>query len=363
LVLVAALAISSSAIADDWAPRSDFSRFPNSTLSSDGHLRWRPYRPADAPRATDETAAPNDVQRASHDEPLTDSSDDIHRDSSVIPVQRLAAADPMSDPFNDQKTDNKDQKAGDKSPAQPMPGPAPAFQEPSQPAVAPPNANVRESAPAKLPGNDPFQSDTPAPGRDNAAPMPPPNPPTPPGNGISPEPKTPAIPPAQINPMPEVDLTTGKEACDKKLAELIANTVDKVQLDIRPKLGPTDQLPGECTLGDARFDERDWSCLTYTWKAAALCHKPLYFEEANLERYGHSRGPVLDPLVSAAHFFVCVPLLPYEMGVEPPCECVYSLGYYRPGSCAPWIIDGFPISIRGIALECTAATGAAFAIP
>ena len=70
-----------------------------------------------------------------------------------------------------------------------------------------------------------------------------------------------------------------------------------------------------------------------------------------------------DPLVSAAHFFVTVPLLPYKMGVEPPCECEYTLGYYRPGSCAPWIIDGIPISLRGMALECTAATGAAIAIP
>ncbi len=143
----------------------------------------------------------------------------------------------------------------------------------------------------------------------------------------------------------------------------MADTVDKVRIDIAPPLRGSDKLPGECGLGQARFVPRTWSCITYTWKAAATCHKPLYFEEVNLERYGHSRGPILDPLVSAAHFFVCVPLLPYEMGVEPPNECEYSLGYYRPGSCAPWIIDAVPISLRGMVLECSAATGTAFLIP
>ena len=82
-----------------------------------------------------------------------------------------------------------------------------------------------------------------------------------------------------------------------------------------------------------------------------MCHKPLYSRNRSLERYGHSRGPIIDPLFSAAHFFVCVPLLPYSMGVEPPHECIYSLGYYRSGDCAPWIVDGFPISLRGLALN------------
>ena len=74
------------------------------------------------------------------------------------------------------------------------------------------------------------------------------------------------------------------------------------------------------------------------WKASALCHKPLYFEDEALERYGHSWGPCLDPLVSGAHFFCKLPVLPYCMGVHPPNECMYALGHYRPGNCAPYMM-------------------------
>ena len=66
-----------------------------------------------------------------------------------------------------------------------------------------------------------------------------------------------------------------------------------------------------------------------------LCHKPLYFEDVQLERYGHMAGPWVQPFVSCADFFLRIPILPYEMGLEPPNECIYALGYYRPGSCAP----------------------------
>lgn len=37
-----------------------------------------------------------------------------------------------------------------------------------------------------------------------------------------------------------------------------------------------------------------------SWYAAGYCHKPLYFEDSNLERYGQSRGWLADPFVSAA---------------------------------------------------------------
>lgn len=109
-------------------------------------------------------------------------------------------------------------------------------------------------------------------------------------------------------------------------------------------------LPPECQL-TGEFTPRAWDCTTFTWKASNLCHQPLYFEQPRLERYGHTLPPVIQPIFSAAHFFVSVPLLPYNMGIELPNECVYSLGYYRPGSCAPYQIPGFPLSVRGAFYE------------
>lgn len=80
---------------------------------------------------------------------------------------------------------------------------------------------------------------------------------------------------------------------------------------------------------------RDWPTFNYQWNATAFCHQPLYFEEINLERYGYGCSPCLQPVVSAAHFFATVPALPYCLAATCPTKCVYTLGYYRPGSCPP----------------------------
>lgn len=97
-----------------------------------------------------------------------------------------------------------------------------------------------------------------------------------------------------------------------------------------------------------------------TWTAAATSNKPLYFEEEQLERSGHSWGPYVQPAASAVHFFATVPLLPYLMAIYPPEECQYSLGYYRPGNCAPYYLDPFPVSVRGAMVEATFWTGIPF---
>ena len=116
-------------------------------------------------------------------------------------------------------------------------------------------------------------------------------------------------------------------------------------------------FPPECNLGDPPFKPRCYPEMVYAWKASNLCHKPLYFEQPGVERYGHALPPVIQPLASGAHFFVDVLLLPYHMGLDLPQECIYSLGYYRPGSCAPMHIDGFPISARAAAFQAGAILG------
>ena len=124
-------------------------------------------------------------------------------------------------------------------------------------------------------------------------------------------------------------------------------------------------FPNECYFDETVISpmNRTWMPTTYTWKASGLCHKPLYFEEVALERYGHSTGPISQPIVSGAHFFATLPLLPYKMGLNAPWECKYALGYYRPGSCAPYIVPPIPISGRAIAAEAAAVSGAIFIFP
>src|SRR5690606_37474285 len=108
---------------------------------------------------------------------------------------------------------------------------------------------------------------------------------------------------------------------------------------------------------------RAHSPLTMTWTASQVCHKPLYFEERALERYGHTTGPLLQPWISGAHFFTNIAVMPYKMGINPLNECQYDLGYYRPGNCAPWLVSPLPLSPRGALFQAGAVTGVSFLIP
>jgi len=150
--------------------------------------------------------------------------------------------------------------------------------------------------------------------------------------------------------------------CKQALKNLRDDGIETIALDIRVGGRPGSDYPCECRLEGETFQPRRFATTMMTWKAAGYCHKPLYFEDWSLERYGHSHGP-LDPVFSAAHFFVTLPVLPYKMGVELPWECVYPLGYYRPGNCAPWTVPAPPISCRGFAVEAATVTGLLFLLP
>jgi hypothetical protein len=113
----------------------------------------------------------------------------------------------------------------------------------------------------------------------------------------------------------------------------------------------------------AQAAARYWSRQSYVWDATCMAHRPLYFEEINLERYGYGCHDCLQPFASAAHFFATVPALPYCMAADCPGECQYTLGHYRPGSCPPWRCHHPPISTRGGISEAGVLTGLIFLIP
>ena len=120
------------------------------------------------------------------------------------------------------------------------------------------------------------------------------------------------------------------------------------------------QIPELCSIGDNRLPQRHWVPQSFTWTASSLCHKPLYFENQQLERYGHTHGPILQPIHSTAHFFVSLATLPYATAIHPPNECRYALGYYRPGNCAPWLKNPIPISLDGLRRQAAVTTGLSF---
>jgi hypothetical protein len=186
----------------------------------------------------------------------------------------------------------------------------------------------------------------------------------------------PALPfrePSFDEPLPPGDLSQGLStpgailSCEEYQSECrrVGHEMDKrditsVFVGLAIEGVANDDYPCECPLEGGTYNGRHYGPTTFTWKATGVCHKPLYFEDVQLERYGHSWNPVVQPFLSAGHFFISVPLLPYKMGLTPPNECMYTLGYYRPGSCAPYVIEPLQLSLRGALFEAGAATGFAF---
>lgn len=81
-------------------------------------------------------------------------------------------------------------------------------------------------------------------------------------------------------------------------------------------------------------------------------YRPLYFEDAALERYGHHMGNLFQPLLSSATFFVDVVALPYSLAKTPPWECISNEGYHRPGDVVlPFVWIGPGWDAQGAALE------------
>lgn len=107
---------------------------------------------------------------------------------------------------------------------------------------------------------------------------------------------------------------------------------------------------------------RDWYPMVAMWEAPAFYHRPLYFEEVNLERYGHTHKH-LQPVFSAAHFFGNTLALPYKMGAYHPCERIYTLGHYRPGDCNPHDIHTTPFTWKGVVYTGVVYSGIGAAFP
>jgi hypothetical protein len=105
--------------------------------------------------------------------------------------------------------------------------------------------------------------------------------------------------------------------------------------DIRPRdrageIVAGDALPVDCAqyvFTDERSLSLDLSCDTCRPKwcdvlqLANFCHRPLYFEEACLERCG-MRSCCCQPAASALHFYGRALMLPVMAVCRCPCSCV-----------------------------------------
>lgn len=145
--------------------------------------------------------------------------------------------------------------------------------------------------------------------------------------------------------------------------ELTALPIIELSIDDVCYIADAWGFPKQCRIDNSPYEQRAWESLDFHWRASAVAHKPVYFEDAQLERHGHTLGPWLQPMRSGAHFFTNIAILPYHMGIHPWNECQYTLGYHRPGSIAPRVKPAFPISKKAALIQAGSVLGGVFIIP
>jgi hypothetical protein len=150
------------------------------------------------------------------------------------------------------------------------------------------------------------------------------------------------VPPAELNPTTEVNPSIGDSRDTIRIVTPIATqpsspepgasdlpierNIRGISLDITAPAGTMPPNPAAKKFEPKEvlsgFDPRPWQDEVYFWDSPVFCHRPLYFEERNLERYGHVRFPAIRPVVSGAHFFASCVSIPYQTVLYPPCQCV-----------------------------------------
>ncbi|HUG91115.1 MAG TPA: hypothetical protein VML55_09790 [Planctomycetaceae bacterium] len=121
--------------------------------------------------------------------------------------------------------------------------------------------------------------------------------------------------------------------------------------------------PLEFRLSEAPWQPREIGPSVFTWEASNLYHYPLYFEDPALERYGHTYGCLVQPFASVGRFSTQLVGLPYQMTIDPACRKIYTLGWYRPGECAPKLHYQIPWHQRAALNQALVVTGMFYLIP
>lgn len=133
----------------------------------------------------------------------------------------------------------------------------------------------------------------------------------------------------------------------------------KIDQQVSPDLVAPEEVSIEAPGEPRRMGEP----ILYQWHASNMYHYPLYFEDPSIERYGHTHVNYFQPVVSVARFGVQLVGLPYQMTIDPVWKRRYTLGWYRPGECAPKQYGQIPWNTKAAINQAGVTTGLWFAFP
>ena len=130
--------------------------------------------------------------------------------------------------------------------------------------------------------------------------------------------------------VPASAIETDTQSTTSSDAPLTSLTIDSEvggDAESIPEWHGVPRMPNERQLSTPLFSDiaDDWYCLSCA--GTFVCHRPLYYEDRLLERYGLCLP--IQPLFSAAHFGVNSLLLPIKYVRQPPCHCECSPCAYQ----------------------------------
>ncbi len=126
-----------------------------------------------------------------------------------------------------------------------------------------------------------------------------------------------------------------------------ANLTEPIRTGVEIAFLPVPKCPEELPLSDQPYQARALPESIFQWQASNLYHNPVYFGDPVLERYGHTRHPLVQPFISVGKFGVQLVGLPYQMTIDPPRKRQYVLGWYRPGDHVPHL--RYQVPFNGVA--------------
>lgn len=163
------------------------------------------------------------------------------------------------------------------------------------------------------------------------------------------------------------DTATGQPSENDPLTKLGARLkpIADISIAIKPKgdVLPVDYAAEVFPTSSDSYANRDWAVMPFHWEASELIFQPPYWEHTPLERYGQTRSPALQPIISGAHFFGSFAIIPYKIGIDRTHDHISTLGYYRPGSAAPCVRQRLPFEWDAALMEASFWTGGQFIFP
>jgi hypothetical protein len=134
----------------------------------------------------------------------------------------------------------------------------------------------------------------------------------------------------------------GKLACPECPAEINLRETNRL-------VGSVNDLP-----------TRNFPHIHYCWEPTNVYSYPLYFEDHCLERYGHTRNYLLQPVFSVGLFAAQFVGLPYQMTIDPIAKKRYALGWFRPGQYVPYKYYQVPWNTEAAVVEAGVIAGSYF---